>query len=99
MQVVVEPCRDYSPANVTSALEGFRMMFEQTIQPGDRVVLKPNWLAHRHKHRPEEWRSVITHPEIITGVLTLALDCLEGSGEVVITDAPQTDSSWTRLME
>jgi hypothetical protein len=36
---------------------------------------------------------------VITGVLDLVLDCLSGAGEVVITDAPQTDSSWPLILE
>lgn len=98
MKVIVQPCRQYDPSEVSKALEPIRPLFEQTIRPGDRVVLKPNWLAHRHKYRPDEWRSVITNPEIITGVLRIVLDCLKGSGQVCLTDAPQTDSSWTGIM-
>ena len=99
MQTLIQPCRSYDASEVASALGAFRPLFEEAIRPGDRVALKPNWLAHRHKHRPDEWRSVITSPEIITGVLDMVLDCLGGSGEIVITDAPQTDSSWPRIME
>lgn len=98
MSVIVEPCQRYDPADVHHAAEAFRPTFEKTIRRGDRVVLKPNWLAHRHKHRPDEWQSVITHPAVITAVLGLVLDTLDGTGEVVITDGPQTDSSWSGLM-
>ena len=98
MRVMVQPCRRYDAADVSKALEPIRPLFEGTIHPGDRVVLKPNWLAHRHKYRPDEWRSVITNPEVITGVLRVVLDCLKGSGQVCITDAPQTDSSWAGIM-
>jgi uncharacterized protein (DUF362 family) len=42
---------------------------------------------------------VITHPQVITAVLKRVLASLAGSGRVVITDGPQTDSSWTRIME
>lgn len=99
VQVIVRRCRQYDPHELNAALVAFRPLFEQTIRRGDTVVLKPNWLAHRHKHRPDEWRSVITAPEVITAVLQLVLDCLGGSGRVVITDGPQTDSSWARIME
>jgi uncharacterized protein (DUF362 family) len=99
MQVTVARCTQYEPGEIEEALRAFRPLFEQTIRRGDTVVLKPNWIAHRHKHRPHEWRSVITSPEVITGVLQIVLDCLQGSGRVVITDGPQTDSSWSGLME
>ena len=98
MNVKIQRCSGYHPAEIASALEPLRPMFHQAIRRGDRIVFKPNWLAHRHKHRPEEWRSVITNPEVITGVLDVVLDCLGGSGEVAIADGPQTDSSWQDIM-
>ena len=99
MQVMIRRCSRYDAQEISSAVAEFRPLFEQTIRRGDTVALKPNWLAHSHKHRPDEWRSVITAPEVITAVLQLVLDCLGGSGRVVITDGPQTDSSWHRIME
>lgn len=42
--------------------------------------------------------SVITHPTVITSVLELVLNCLRGDGAVIITDGPQTDSSWDGIM-
>ena len=98
MQVIVQPCSAYEASAIDDALAPSRPLFARTIRPGDTVALKPNWLAHRHKYRADEWRSVITNPEVITGVLRLVLDCLQGSGRIVITDGPQTDSSWDRIM-
>lgn len=98
MRIAVQRCGSYDANELASALELFRPLFEETITGGDRVVLKPNWLAHRHKYRPDEWRSVITAPEVITGVLNIVLDCLGRRGQVVITDGPQTDSSWEAIL-
>ena len=98
MRVIVQRCARYAAEDIRAALAPIRPLFEDTIRRGDRVVLKPNWLAHRHKYQEDEWRSVITNPEVITGVLEVVLDCLQGSGEVVITDAPQTDSSFVKIM-
>lgn len=98
MRVVVQRCARYDADDIRTALASIRPLFEETIRRGDRVVLKPNWLAHRHNNHEDEWRSVITNPEVIAGVLEVVLDCLQGSGEVVITDAPQTDSSFVKIM-
>lgn len=68
------------------------------IRPGDKIVLKPNWVMESHKHRKEDWDYVITHPTLITAVLQKVLDRLAGSGQVVITDGPQTNASFAKLM-
>lgn len=98
MNVWIERCSSYRAEDVGKALEVWRTLFARHIQPGARVLLKPNWIAPSHKHRPEEWESVITHPVVITAVLEMVLDCLDGNGAVVIADAPQTDSSWQAIM-
>src|SRR5688572_27551709 len=97
-EVLVRHCGRYDGPELKAALDGFRPLFARTIRRGDTVALKPNWIAHAHKHRRDEWRAVITAPEVITGVLQLVLDCLQGAGRVIITDGPQTDSSWDGLM-
>jgi uncharacterized protein (DUF362 family) len=74
-------------------------VFAGNIRPGCCVVIKPNWIAPGHKYNPQEWQSVITNPAVITGVLQSVLKHLAGSGRVVITDGPQTQSSWEAIME
>ena len=40
------------------------------VQPGDRVVLKPNWIK-QHDERfpgPDQWEQVVTHPSVIEAV-------------------------------
>jgi uncharacterized protein (DUF362 family) len=68
------------------------------ISRGDRVVLKPNWVLHAHKQRPRDWDYVVTHPTVITAVLRKTLDRLDGDGEVIITDAPETDCAFQTLI-
>src|SRR3972149_1594306 len=98
MQVFVERCQSYKQTVVDTTIDRWRPVFAGLISPGDRVVLKPNWIASAHKYDPDEWQSVITHPSVITAVLRIVLECLNGSGEVTITDGPQTDTSWAKLM-
>ena len=69
------------------------------IRPGDRVVLKPNWVKEHDERRPgpDAWEHVVTHPAVIEGVLRWVAPRLQGRGSVVICDAPQTDSSFATL--
>jgi uncharacterized protein (DUF362 family) len=69
------------------------------IQPGDRVVLKPNWVKeHDERHPgPDQWEHVVTHPVVIEAVARWVAERLHGHGSLVICDAPQTDSSFATL--
>ncbi len=71
------------------------------IQPGDRVVLKPNWVKENDERRPGPgaWEHVVTHPVVIEAVVRWAAGRLEGRGEITLCDAPQTDSSFARIRE
>jgi uncharacterized protein (DUF362 family) len=69
------------------------------IRPGDRVVLKPNWIKE-HDERfpgPDQWEHVVTHPTVIEAVVSWVAERLRGKGSIVICDAPQTDSSFAML--
>jgi uncharacterized protein (DUF362 family) len=71
------------------------------IVPGNRVVLKPNWVKeHDERHPgPGQWEHVVTHPAVIEAVARWAAEKLQGRGSIAIGDAPQTDSSFARLRE
>jgi uncharacterized protein (DUF362 family) len=97
MKVFTGRCETPEPRQIAAVLEQWAVLFD-AIRPGDTVVLKPNWLAPSHKFDRNEWRSVITNPEVITAVLEMVLPRLGGSGKVVLTDGPQTDSSWQAIM-
>ncbi|MBL9137439.1 MAG: DUF362 domain-containing protein [Verrucomicrobiales bacterium] len=69
------------------------------VRPGDRVVLKPNWVKeHDERHPgPGAWEHVVTHPAVIEAVIRWSAPRLAGSGSIVVCDAPQTDSSFAAL--
>ena len=71
------------------------------ITPGDRVVLKPNWVKeHDERHPgPDQWEHVVTHPALIEAVIRWVAKRLDGNGNITICDAPQTDSSFAKLRE
>ncbi|GAB4335152.1 MAG: hypothetical protein Kow0037_14630 [Calditrichia bacterium] len=99
MNVFVEECTQYNQEQIDWILKKWQLMFYEIIKPGQKIVLKPNWLAHAHKYDENEWLSVITHPMVITGVLKIVLKYLNGRGQVTITDGPQTDSNWQKIMQ
>jgi uncharacterized protein (DUF362 family) len=86
---------DYDPVAIARALPEY--LFD-AIRPGDRVVLKPNWVLEGHQHRPDEWEQLITHPTLITAVLGLVLRRLDGSGRISLVDGPSTEASFRKLL-
>jgi uncharacterized protein (DUF362 family) len=69
------------------------------IQPGNRVVLKPNWIRE-HDERfpgPDHWQHVITHPAVIEAVVRWVAERLRARGSIILCDAPQTDSSFVTI--
>lgn len=71
------------------------------IRPNDKVVLKPNWVKEHDERKPGpgQWEHIVTHPSVIEATARWAAGRLNGRGAVTICDAPQTDSSFTRLKE
>ncbi len=68
------------------------------ISPGDTVLLKPNLVKERHPRDPEGWTYVLTHGSVIRGVADYVVLALNGRGRIWLADAPQTDSSWDRIV-
>ena len=69
------------------------------IRPGETVVLKPNLVKEFHPRDPLGWRYVLTHGSVIRAVADHVFRAVGPEGRIVIADAPQTDSSFTRIVE
>ena len=69
------------------------------VKPGDRVVLKPNFVKESHIYKPDDWEYIVTHTEVIRFVLEEVIEALKGKGEVFIIDAPQTDSDYNEIIK
>lgn len=69
------------------------------IRQGDWVVIKPNLVKESKETDADEWRSVITSPDLIKAVCDDVCQKLGPGGRVTICDAPQTDSSFAKLAE
>lgn len=78
--------------------------FSAVVKPGDRVFIKPNWVAHEYrrscnKNGTGEIYSVITHPAVIRVVADFVAEALQGKGSMIIGDNPSIDADFTKLME
>jgi uncharacterized protein (DUF362 family) len=103
----ITKCQNYEPEQVTKAIGRlFALLGWHSenplgghVCPGNTVVLKPNWISEKHSKNPNEWDSVITNPTVITSVLEFVLLALKGRGKVIIADAPQTNSSFSKILQ
>jgi len=86
----------YDPARVRESVAALGINWLDLIRPGDRVVLKPNFIRESHTNRPGEWEQIITHGTVITAV---AEQVLAAGGKLTICDAPQTDSDFEKICE
>ena len=93
--VVRQPPR-YDPALVRESVSRLGIDWRALIQPGQRVVLKPNFIRESHTHRPDEWEQIITHGTVIAVV---AEQVVAAGGKIIIADAPQTDSDFEKICE
>jgi uncharacterized protein (DUF362 family) len=67
------------------------------IKPGNTVVIKPNFVMHFNSSGDSLF-SVVTHPSIIRALIDYIFIALNGSGRIIIADAPQMDCDWDQLM-
>ncbi len=71
----------------------------QWICPGQKVVLKPNFVMHVNRSdQPDDLKSLVTHPSIIRCLLDYCYIALQGKGEVIVGDAPVKDCDFDLLM-
>src|SRR5262249_44725809 len=64
------------------------------IQPGDTVVIKPNFVRHFRETRLEHADCIMTHGSVIRAILDYAYIALRGVGRLIIADAPQNDADF-----
>jgi uncharacterized protein (DUF362 family) len=94
-EVIVSKINEYDINKILSSLSD--NIFD-VIKPSDSVVLKPNWVRHSHLGRAGDWDYVITHPAVLTAVLYKVLEKVGRGGEIIICDAPQTDTDFQQLL-
>ncbi len=72
--------------------------FGSLIQPGQTVVIKPNWVRDSN---PLGYNtdSLITHSSLVYYVIRLLGTAMQGTGTVVIGDAPLQNCNWELLQK
>lgn len=70
----------------------------ELINPGDRVLLKPNFVRHYHPYHMDI-SSIITHGSIIRVILDYVYIALKGEGDVVIGDASIQSCDFEKIKE
>lgn len=68
-----------------------------TIQPGQTVVLKPNFVRDFRETQPGHEDCLITHGSIIRATLDYVYIALKGRGRIIIADAPQNDADFEAI--
>lgn len=81
-------------ASVRQAIDALGFTWSELVRPGDRVLLKPNFVSQSHLDRPHEWEQIITHGAVIAAVAMEVAQALQGKGTITIADSPQTDSNF-----
>jgi uncharacterized protein (DUF362 family) len=64
---------------------------------GDRVLLKPNLIHHRHPRDAAGWRYTLTDGRVIRAVADWVFTGTAGRARVIVADAPQTDASFEAI--
>lgn len=68
----------------------------ELIRPGDVVTIKPNLVLHENANGGS-LECVITHASLIRAVVDYVLIALNGSGSVIIGDAPLQSADFARI--
>lgn len=68
------------------------------IKKGDNVVLKPNLVMHVNKSGDTE-DCLYTHPSVVAAIIDFVIIALNGSGKIVVGDAPMQDCNFNILVQ
>lgn len=69
----------------------------EIIQPGQTVLIKPNWVRHIHMGGGDI-NIVITHGSIVRCVLDYVAKALDGKGKIVVGDAPIQSADFQKIL-
>lgn len=74
----------------------------EIIKEGDSVLLKPNWVMHYNKNKNIKENSLeclITHPSVVRVVIDYCLIALNGTGRIIVGDAPMQGCDLDKLLD
>ena len=67
------------------------------IEPGQTVVVKPNFVRQFRESSPDHANCLVTHGAIVRAAVDYIFLALDGRGRIVIADAPQNDADFGAL--
>lgn len=71
--------------------------FRTIVQPGQTVLIKPNFVREFRETQPGHGDCTMTHGSVIRAVADYAFLALDGRGRIVIADAPQDDADFDAI--
>jgi len=93
--VYVSKIESYDSDNINKSIP--EHLFD-IIYPGDKVVIKPNWVLESHSDKTEEWEYVITHPKLLDVVIQIVIAKLMNSGSIILTDGPELNANFNKIL-
>jgi len=75
--------------------------FKNLISEGNTVIIKPNLVMHKNgnkKNRDGELDCLITHPSVVRAICDYCLIALNGTGKIIIGDAPMQGCDFNLLL-
>lgn len=73
--------------------------FKDIVKPGDKVLIKPNLITHRHYLGNYALYSTVAHGAVLRPFLDYISLALEGSGSIIIADNPIVGTDFKCLMD
>ena len=67
------------------------------ISPGNKVVIKPNWVYH-HNASGHSFTGMVTHSSVIRALLDYIIIALKEEGEIIIGDAPVQAADFSAIL-
>ncbi len=67
------------------------------VHPGDRVVIKPNFVREAIKDETDI-DAIVTHGSVIRPIVDYCEIALKGEGHLVVADSPQFDSDFDKIV-
>lgn len=72
---------------------------KEVITPGDVVLLKPNMVLDENEIPENGMDCLITHPSLVRAMLDYVALALNGSGSIIVGDAPLQSCNFEKLVE
>lgn len=70
----------------------------ELIQPGQKVIIKPNLVRHSHLGEGD-YQAVVTHGSLVRCVLDYVAIALQGKGEITVGDAPVQSGDFSKTVD